>query len=54
MSTGTTHKPIPIPAEELVITPEQQAKIDALAGAALADVLLAMLERKRDEEREAA
>lgn len=43
----------PIPADELVITPEQQAAVDALAGAALADILLNMLERQR-EEREAA
>lgn len=43
----------PIPADELVITPEQQAAVDALAGAALAPILLSMLERQR-EEREAA
>lgn len=35
----------PIPADELVITPEQQAAVDALAGAALAPILLNMLAR---------
>jgi hypothetical protein len=50
---GVTQEQVPIPADELVITPEQQAAVDALAGAALADILLNMLERQR-EEREAA
>lgn len=48
-----TQEQVPIPADKLVITPEQQAAVDALAGAALADILLSMLERQR-EEREAA